>query len=242
MKNKILLQALSLLMCLSVAGCGGMGKKKGGKTEDLIRTAELKQTMAEINIKIEELNNKFLLLQEKVESIRENVGDSAGTKPVEDEKPPTGLKVIKLTKADVEKSKAKGIAEKDKKIKKLSASALYRKGQDLFIVGKYGDARKHFEELVGRFPDNDLADNALYWAGESHYSEQDYVRALVKFEDVVDRYPEGNKAPDSLLKAAFSYMELDDKSSALDTFKSLIEKYPTSAAANRAKRKISNLK
>ncbi|MEE9613539.1 MAG: tol-pal system protein YbgF [Thermodesulfobacteriota bacterium] len=200
---------------------------------------ELRDSVDKINDRLDELNNKFLLLQEKVEANREAVGGSAGESGAEgfSTAPPKGLKVVKLT----EKKPAAEEREVTGGGKGPSPEQLYSRGQDLFIAGKYERARKVFSRLVEEFPIHNLADNALYWSGEAYYSEGDYEKALAKFNEVAERYPGENKAPDALLKVAFSHIELHEAGKASSVLKRIIKLYPESGAADKAGEKLEEI-
>lgn len=119
--------------------------------------------------------------------------------------------------------------------------ALYNTGQDLFMSGRFPEARAVFSELVRAYPQSPLADNALYWIGESHYTEKDFNSALSTFKEVLDRYPGENKAPDALYKIALSYAEMTDGDKARETLEAVVKRYPDSEAAVNAKKTLKKL-
>jgi tol-pal system protein YbgF len=203
-------------------GCATVPEHNPPSGKENLRIVELKKSVDETNIRLDELNNKFLLLQEKVVANTQKL-NAKGTQVV----PPKGLKVIKLKEEEAEAKETPPNPE-----------GLYGLGQDLFIAGRYEKAREVFSNLVERFPAHGLADNALYWVGESYYSEKDYDQALIKFKEVVDRYPDENKAPDSLLKVGYSYIELEDMEKGADVLKRLLKDYPESEAADKAGKKL----
>ncbi|HZX34989.1 MAG TPA: tol-pal system protein YbgF [Thermodesulfobacteriota bacterium] len=212
---------IAFLFVFSLSGCAFLNNNKP-LNEESLEILELKKSIAETNLRLDELNNKFLLLHEKVEAN----SLKAGHVSTEAAAPPEGLKVVKL-------------AEEEKEIPAASGPEdLYNDGQDFFLAGRYDAARAAFAELAENYPSHDLADNALYWIGESFYVEQDYKRALSKFSEAAEKYPKANKAPDAMLKAAFSYFELNDKKSGVETLNKLINTYPDSEAASIAKKRL----
>lgn len=213
---------IAFLFAFSLSGCAFLNNNKP-LNEESLEILELKKSIAETNLRLDELNNKFLLLHEKVEANSSRAG-SVSTEAAA--APPEGLKVVKL-------------AEEEKEIPAASGPEdLYNDGQDFFLAGRYNAARAAFAELAENYPSHDLADNALYWIGESFYVEQDYKTALLKFSEAVERYPGANKAPDAMLKAGFSYFELNDKKSGVETLNKLINTYPDSEAASIAKKRL----
>jgi tol-pal system protein YbgF len=123
----------------------------------------------------------------------------------------------------------------------VTPDTLYSRGQDLFMAGKYAEARKVFGELAKKFASSDLADNALYWIGESYYTEKDFVKAISKFNEAVNKYPSGNKAPDSLLKIGYANIELNDAEKAKEALLAVVKRYPDSEAAVTAEKALDKL-
>lgn len=228
-----------ILAPLVLFGCVG-AEKRGDSYGRLERRVEEQRALQEETAsRIEELNNKFVLLHEKVEAVKAELRRRVEI-PTE---PPQGLKVVRLGEegevADPDNRAGAGPAAVQ------SAEALYGRGQDLFMSGRYGEARGVFLEFSRSFPAHSLADNALYWLGESYYSEQDYERALEWFARSAGKYPGGNKAPDALLKVGYSYIELDMTAKAQETLGDLLARYPDSEAAvsaGKALEKVSGLK
>ena len=230
-KVRFLRGTLYIAVIIICGGCGGLinrGADDGLQSELRGEMARLKESLSEIDLEIEELRNKFLLLQEKVEANREELRKlgSEHTTLV----PPEGLKVVKL---------GEEAAEED--IETLEPESLYSHGQDLFMSGRYREARDVFSRFVEKFPEHSLADNALYWIGETYYTEQSYTSALERFLEVVERYPAENKAPDALLKVAYSYIELGEKRKARTYLERLITQYPESGAADKARKRLKEL-
>ncbi|TAN60137.1 tol-pal system protein YbgF [bacterium] len=168
-------------------------------------------------------------------------------KEVKEEKAalPPPQNVIKAEVGD-KQEKAEVAPEAEPQSKKKPAppvtpDTLYSRGQDLFMAGKYAEARKVFGELARKFAVSDLADNALYWIGESYYTEKDFVKAISKFNEAVNKYPSGNKAPDSLLKVGFAYIEMNNTEKAKEALLAVVRRYPDSEAAVTAEKALGKL-
>lgn len=223
-----------------LAGCAGVGGQQKSMDELSRQVAELRISMSEANSRIDDLGNKIVLLQEKIEETRAEV-ENMGTVPVA---PPEGLKVVPLSEEGGKRVPA--VKEKghgwDKGDVLRDASALYNEGQDLFMAGRYEEARKIFSSFLGSYPRHTLSDNALYWIGETYYSAREFEKALEKFSEVVDKYPEENKAPDALLKAGFSYQEMKRDNEARAALERLVKRYPGSHAASIAAKALGGLK
>lgn len=110
---------------------------------------------------------------------------------------------------------------------------------------KNGDTRKGREVLnsfAAKYPENRLMQNVFYWKGETFYVEKDYESAILSFQDVIDRYPAGEKAPDAMFKQGLSFEAMNDKRNARILYELLLSKYPKSPAADKARKKLAELK
>lgn len=229
------------LISSMISGC--MNLQQEQTLKDLkSRVYELEKAQLKTNVNIDELNNKFLLLQEQVAANKKTIGELKDiTVPV---MPPEELKVVKLEAEDVKKPEAKKEATKEEAKKTevaQSPEAIYNQAQNLFMAGRLDEAVDKFADFILHYPKHTLADNAQYWIGEAYYSQKEYQKALAEFRKVVDNYPNENKAPDALLKTAYSYLELNAREKAIEALKLLIEKYHSSEAAARAKAKLQEL-
>ncbi len=107
---------------------------------------------------------------------------------------------------------------------------LSRGDHDLALLG--------FQEVLGRYPTSELADNAQYWIGEVYYDRKDYDRALEEFLKVEAKHPSGDKIPAALLKAGMTQQQLGKLRAATKTFESLISRFPSTEEARLARAKL----
>ncbi len=223
-KKKDLIISGWLVMGLIGTGCAGPKMQGAELSEEKKAIIELKQAISELNTRVEDLNNRFSLLQEKVTSNAEQIQGLSEAYTRAPLTPPEDLKVVKL-KEDT-----------------ISPEQLYSQAQDLFLSGRYRDARVVFSELVNTHPAHELTDNALYWMGETYYTEEDYRAALKIFRSTVENYPKANKAPDAMLKWGYSLIELGNIDEAAEVLNKLLRKYPRSKAAHKARDKLEDIK
>lgn len=255
--SKMTLRSLILLASGAAlfTGCATFGEKDK-VVEGLNRQiSDLQTSLNETNSRLDELGNKFILLNEKLDASSARIDKLSAVTP------PEGLAVVQLgdeghkaeRQAEAPKAEAPVKLEikdsKPEKVLKLSVTeektkapdAMYLLGQDLFTKGKYNESRKVFTDFVKAYPNHSLSDNALYWVGESYYTEKDFEKAASKFKEAFDRYPKENKAPDALLKAGYSYMEANDREKAVEALEKLVRRYPGSQAAGQAKKALERL-
>ncbi len=204
---------------------------------------EQRAMQVEISSKLNDLNNKFMLLHEKVKAVKHKVARRVDVP----DRPPEGLAVVSLGEEEPKprKSKARRVSKRPAKKSKPravgSAEIQYNRGQNLFMSGRYREARGVFLELSRSFPFHSLADNALYWLAEAYYTEQNYDKALQWFRKVGEKYPDENKAPDALLKVGYSYMEMLSNDEARRAFKKVRNRYPNSDAAVSASKALTKI-
>ncbi len=241
------------ILCLSaivISGCAGVSSEQYDRI--LQENGALKDRVEDTRARLDELGNKFSLLNEKLDASRATVLAMEKTLSERAPLPPEGLKVVNLNEEDSREGaiprapvsaqkpepqampQGKGKRQEERDDSK-GPDALYAKAQDFFLSGDYAVARKVFSDLARLYPQSSLADNALYWIGEAYYSEKNYALASRKFSEVAEKYPNENKAPDALLKAAFSYMELKEVDKSREFLEMLIRRYPGTEAALKAK-------
>lgn len=233
-KTSIALAVLALV----VTGCAGMKEQQQSIDKLLFQNAELKVSLDETRARLDDLGNKFVLLQEKLEASKADIEKlQAGSVPAE---APQGLAVVPLGEETPRYNPGPG--QKAHTLKKetgeSSPEAMYNKGQDLFMAARYEEARTAFNSFLKAYPRHSLSDNALYWIGESHYAEKDFVKALERFNEITDKYPGENKAPDALLKAGLSHMEMNQGDRARAALEKLIARYPGTDAASKARKAL----
>lgn len=236
MKHKTILTLAALAFVAT--GCAGMSEQQRSIDKLSLQVADLQASLGLTGAKVDDLGNRFVLLQEKIDASRADIEKlNAAVVPSH---PPEGLTVVPLAEEVLKYNP--GPSQKGHTMKKetgeASAEAMYNKGQDLFLSGRYEEARGAFNAFLKAYPRHGLSDNALYWIGESHYAEKDFARALEKFREIADKYPGENKAPDALLKAGFSLMEMNEGNKARAALDKVIVMYPGTDAASKAKKAL----
>jgi tol-pal system protein YbgF len=122
--------------------------------------------------------------------------------------------------------------------KKLGEEEIYKLGKQAFDQGDSDTAKKHFQELIKRFPKSENADNAQFWIGEIYYREKWYEKAILEYQNVIEKFPKGNKVPAALLKQGLAFQNIGDKANSRLILEELIKKYPKTNEAKIAREKI----
>lgn len=118
----------------------------------------------------------------------------------------------------------------------------YERAQALRRIGNYQGAIGSFQEFIVRFPKSTLAPRAQYWIGDSYFNQRDFKNAIASQQKLVATYPDSSSVPDALLNMASSQLESGDTGTARKTMDGLIARYPAAEAAEKARRRLANLR
>lgn len=118
----------------------------------------------------------------------------------------------------------------------------YERAQAQRRQGNYQGAITAFQGFVARYPKSTLAPRALYWIGDSQFNLRDFKAAIASQQKLLSAYPDSSSVPDALLNMASAQLEAGDSAAARKTMDGLIAKYPASEAAEKARRRVANLR
>ncbi len=118
----------------------------------------------------------------------------------------------------------------------------YERAQGQRRVGNYQGAITAFQAFIAKYPKSTLAPRAQYWIGDSYFNLRDFRNAIASQQKLVAAYPDSSSVPDAMLNLASAQLESGDGAAARKTMDGLIAKYPSSEAAEKAKRRVSNLR
>jgi TolA-binding protein len=123
-----------------------------------------------------------------------------------------------------------------------TARALYEWAQTRRKEGRLLEAIAAFEDVVGRFPRDDLADNALYWTGQCHQTRGDHKLALSVWQKLPLRFPRSAKIPDALFGMGQSHEALGEPALALVLYDEVVQSYPRAEKREDARRAVARLR
>lgn len=118
----------------------------------------------------------------------------------------------------------------------------YERAQAQRRIGNYQGAITAFQGFVAKYPKSTLAPRAQYWIGDSYFNLRDFKNAIASQQKLLATYPDSSSVPDALLNMASSQLEAGDTATARKTMDGLIARYPASDAAEKARRRVSNLR
>jgi tol-pal system protein YbgF len=123
-----------------------------------------------------------------------------------------------------------------------SAKDLYAWGQARLKEARYVEAVAAFEDVVGRFPKDDLADNSLYWIGFCHQARGEHRLAIAEWQKLPARFPRSPKIPDALFGMAQSHEALGEPAVAEVLYDEVVASYPKAEKLKEAKKAIARLR
>lgn len=124
----------------------------------------------------------------------------------------------------------------------VDENAAYERAQGQRRIGNYQGAITAFQGFVAKHPKSTLAPRAQYWIGDSYFNLRDFKNAITSQQKLLASYPDSSSVPDALLNMASSQLESGDTAAARKTMDGLIARYPSSEAAEKARRRVANLR
>jgi tol-pal system protein YbgF len=118
----------------------------------------------------------------------------------------------------------------------------YERAQAQRRIGNYQGAITAFQGFIAKYPKSTLAPRAQYWIGDSYFNLRDYKNAVASQQKLVAAYPDSASVPDALLNMASAQLEAGDSAAARKTMDGLIARHPSSEAAEKARRRVANLR
>ncbi len=188
---------------------------------------ELTESKDELIAQIKELEIIVNSLKEKLDT-KKNVKS-------------TDTKQVAGVKKTEEAQKTAG-AQKTEEQKKTAPSKdlkdAYMDAYQTYKSNNLKEARKKFQNLLEKYPENEFSDNARFWISETYYREKSYEDAILAYDELLKKNPKSDKVPGALLKQGLAFYELNKNVVARTILEELIEKFPNSKQAQIAKRTI----
>lgn len=122
---------------------------------------------------------------------------------------------------------------------KVDVQKLFKIARQDFNAKDWDRAVKEFEEILARYPKDEMADDCLYWVGEIRYVRRQYPEAVAQYNRIAKEYPSSNTVPAAMYKVGLCHEKLKDEKAMKKAFLELIEKYPDSDEAGLARARTS---
>jgi len=257
------------ILILFLTGCSSVHSKNDTDDESpqalKRQILELQKSQTAQAAKIEELNNKILMLKDQVQAPPQVVGPVAQSQgmqspsvqsphPVQDPNPKADVGLPPQEEATREATIPPPVEMKVDPLSPVAAPSpkkvvtkpkfltpvekLYRQVVINSKKQKLDEAGREVNLMLKQYRSSPLTNNALYLYAETLYERENYVKSAEEFEKLYKLFPDGNKAVAALYKLGMSYQKMGHPSEAQETFQNIVSVYPGSREALDAENQI----
>lgn len=121
----------------------------------------------------------------------------------------------------------------------LAGDVLFVKGETLFRMGKFLEARNEYLDLLSNYPDSQYRAESAFKLGQCEYSLKRYQEASRIFGDFTGSYPDHALAPEAALLEGESYFDGGFLKEAAEVYQKFIRAYPERPQVEYALYKLS---
>lgn len=190
---------------------------------------DIKRNQAEQGIRLDELNGNVLSIIGSIDTFVNTL-----SKKIENLERKLPGKATPGSTANETKSSPEQLS---------AAKEIYALAYQDYVKGNYALSIMGFDELIKRYPDDQLALGAKYWKGENYLSQEKYDDAIREFDEVVLSSGSGDtdEARKAKFKKALIYIKINQNDKAISLLDEIIKKYPLTQEAVQAKEKKTSL-
>lgn len=200
----------------------------------ILKLDEVQQQLSAIFGQLEILENHYIQLQRKIDTI------AFKESPAQVITPPAKKDESKNKDSDINlppdaEVSSHGIPDSQDAvvsidIKHASPEEAYQKARAFITQKKYALAEEALKKFIEDYPNHELVSPALYWMGETYFVRKDFSAAAKMFAEGYQKHSDHPKAPDHLLKLGMSLGNMDKKKDACVTYRKLVSAYPKANA------------
>ena len=161
---------------------------------------------------------------------------------IQDESQLSEQKIERLKQSNEELYASLVAVTKELKEKTQTPEHLYNQGKAALEQKQHQVARRHFSDIIKRWPKDRHTDDAMYLRGQSFYEEKQYRKAAAAFQQVFDENPKSSWADNALFMAGEAMQKFKWCVEARAYFTILTQKYPKTNFKRKANKYIKTLK
>jgi len=195
---------------------------------------ELKNSKERHNVIYQELNDRILKLESKIEEKNQNIRQ---------EKPNEALN--KTPQAEIE-LRIEDLTERDEDLVPLVDKNIeldeYAEADSLVKATRYKEAFEALDKFIITYPNSNLLPKAKYSLGYSQWALKNYNAAIKTYSKIIKLHPDSEIIPDVIYGIANCEIQLTRITKAKKTLRGLISKYPRSEIIEKAKKRLEALK
>ena len=223
-------------------------KKLTAMTEEMAELSKVaRRNDADLGVQLEEMLQEVGRTKGQVETFVERVSDleAAVAKLQGDLDVRFGQQAANQAKTEEEKKRAVEEAQKKERLF-ADPQALFAEVEKMIAKGESDRARKFLREFSLRADEDKRLkknlDGAAYWIAESYLAEANWQQAAAEFNRVRKSYPNSSLIPEAIFKLGVCFENLKLPKDAKLFYTTVVQKHPKSKAADKAKKRLKDLK
>ena len=195
---------------------------------------ELKNSKERHNVIYQELNDRILKLESKIEEkdknkSQEKLNDNFNKAPQAE----IELRIEDLTERDGD---LVPLVDKNIELDEYAEADL------LFKATRYKEAFEALDKFIITYPNSNLLPKAKYSLGYSQWALKNYNAAIKTYSKIIQLHPDSEIIPEVIYGIANCEIQLTRITKAKKTLRGLISKYPQSEIIEKAKKRLEALK
>jgi len=223
-------------------------KKLTAMTEEMAELSKVaRRNDADLGVQLEEMLQEVGRMKGHVETFAERVSDIEAnvSKLQGDLEVRFGQQAANLAKTEEEKKRAVEEAQKKERLFG-DPPALFGEAEKMIAKGETERARKLLREFALRAEEDKRLkkhlDGAAFWIAESYLAEAAWQQSAAEFNKVRKSYPSSSLAPEAIFKMGVCFENLKLPKDAKLFYNTVVQKHPKSKAADKAKKRLKDLK
>ena len=118
----------------------------------------------------------------------------------------------------------------------------YENAHGLLAAQDHVGAISALQDFIRQYPQSVFILNAHFDLGEAYFEAADYKKSLASFQRVAGSASHSPKVIQAMFRSVDIQIELKDREAAKGTLRKIISTYPGTVAAEKAKKRLANLK
>jgi len=195
---------------------------------------ELKNSKERHSVIYQELNDRILNLESKIEEKNQNIPQENSNEALN-----------KTPQAEI-KLRIEDLTERDEGLVPLVDKNIeldeYAEADSLVKATRYKEAFEALDKFIITYPNSNLLPKAKYSLGYSQWALKNYNAAIKTYSKIIQLHPDSEIIPDVIYGIANCEIQLTRITKAKKTLRGLISKYPQSKIIEKAKKRLEALK
>jgi tol-pal system protein YbgF len=119
---------------------------------------------------------------------------------------------------------------------------LFRAAYRTYMEGDYEVAIAGFQKYLEQYPETQLAGAAQYWTAEALSRLEAYEIAIQEYDRLIQTYPQNDKIPDAYYGKGLALLQSGYPAEAREQFTYVINHFPNTPAAQKAARRLEEIR